>query len=76
MRGDFVIAATQGTFGKPRPPISYFRQTCSGEHVTVTVLPAANTMVDVPLLRINVEPSASNGFKKTIADYGRKGNAH
>jgi mRNA interferase MazF len=63
MRGDFVTIAMQGSFGKPRPAL-VIQANVFSEHATVTVLPVTSTIVDAPLLRITVEPSASNGLKK------------
>jgi mRNA interferase MazF len=53
----------QGSFGKPRPAL-VIQANVFSEHATVTVLPVTSTIVDAPLLRITVEPSASNGLKK------------
>jgi mRNA interferase MazF len=34
------------------------------EHASVTVLPVTSTLVDAPLLRITVHPTASNGLQQ------------
>lgn len=63
MRGDLVTIAMQGDFGKPRPALviqaNQFR-----EHSSVTVLPVTGRLVAAPLLRVTVQPSASNGLQK------------
>lgn len=63
MRGDFVTVATQGDFGKPRPALVIQADQFS-EHATVTVLLVSSALVDAPLLRVTVQPSAGNGLLK------------
>jgi mRNA interferase MazF len=62
-RGDLVPIAMQGDFGKPRPAL-VIQADLFGEHTSVTVLPITSTIVDAPLLRITVFPSAKNGLSK------------
>lgn len=63
-RGDLVTIAMAGDFGKPRPALviqsDHFQETAS-----VTVLLISGTLVDAPLLRPTVEPTAENGLRKT-----------
>ncbi len=63
MRGDFVSIAAQGDFGKPRPALVVQADHFDG-HPTATVLLVTSTLVDAPLLRITVVPSAENGLHK------------
>ena len=63
MRGDFVTIYLQGDFGKPRPAL-IIQSDRFNEHATVTVLPVTGTMVAAPLLRVTVQPDASNGLQK------------
>ena len=62
-RGDFGIVALAGDLGKPRPALivqaDLFDQTS-----TVIVLPVSGTLIDIPLLRITVEPTPTNGLLK------------
>jgi len=62
-RGDLVTVAMSGDFGKPRPALviqsDHFDVTA-----TVTVLLISSTLVDAPLIRLAVEPSAENGLRK------------
>lgn len=62
-RGDFVTIALSGDFGKPRPAL-VIQADLFGEYATVTVLPVTSALVDAPLLRITVQPSAENGLQK------------
>ena len=61
-RGDLVTIAIQGDFGKPRPALVIQSDQFS-EHTSVTILPVTSTLVDAPLLRVTVEPSATNGLQ-------------
>lgn len=63
MRGDLVTIAMQGDYGKPRPAL-VIQADLFSEHASVTVLPVTSTLVEAPLLRINVQPSADNGLRK------------
>ena len=63
MRGDFVTIATQGDFGKPRPALVIQADPFNGS-ATVTVLPVTSMLINAPLLRITVQPSAENGLQK------------
>lgn len=63
-RGDFVTIAMQGDFGKPRPALA-IQADPFNEHATMTVLPVTSALVDAPLLRITVAPSAENGLQTT-----------
>jgi len=63
MRGDFVIIAMQGDFGKPRPALVIQADQFS-EHASATVMPITSTLVAAPLLRVTVQPSAENGLQK------------
>lgn len=63
-RGDLVTVALGGDFGKPRPAlvIQSDRFDATG---TVTVLLVSGTLVDAPLLRPEVLPTAENGLRKS-----------
>ena len=62
-RGDLITVAFPGDFAKPRPALivqaDHFDQTG-----TVTVLLLSTAVVDAPLMRLEVEPSALNGLRK------------
>ena len=58
-----MTVALQGDIGKPHPAL-----VVQSDHFTdlpaVTVLPITSALVDAPLLRVDVEPSARNGLVK------------
>lgn len=62
-RGDLVTIAMQGDFGEPRPAL-VIQADLFGELDSVTVLPLTSTLVDAPLLRVMVQPSADNGLHR------------
>jgi mRNA interferase MazF len=62
-RGDLVAVALQGAYGKPRPAL-VIQSNLFAEHPSVTFLPLTSELVDAPLVRIPVEPSAKNGLQK------------
>jgi mRNA interferase MazF len=63
MRGNLVTIAMQGSFGKPRPAL-VIQANQFMENSSTTVLPITGTLVPAPLLRVTVQPSATNGLLK------------
>ena len=62
-RGDLVTVTLQGAYGKPRPGL-VIQSNLFAEHPSITFLPLTSELVDAPLIRIRVEPSAENGLQK------------
>lgn len=62
MRGSLVTVAHQGDFGKPRPAL-VIQSNLFSEHPSVTVLPLSSTLVDAPLIRVTLQPSATNRLR-------------
>ncbi|WP_183328281.1 type II toxin-antitoxin system PemK/MazF family toxin [Halomonas cerina] len=54
-RGDLVTIALSGDFGKPRPALIIQSDQFAGT-ASVTVLLLTSTLVDAPLIRLDVEP--------------------
>jgi mRNA interferase MazF len=63
-RGDLVTIALQGDYGKPRPAL-IIQSDLFVEHPSVTILPVTGELREAPLLRIRLEPEATNGLQKT-----------
>ena len=61
--GDLVTVALQGEHGKPRPALVIQSDLFAELTSTVTVLLLTSTALDVPLIRVPVEPSESNGLR-------------
>ena len=62
-RGDIVPVAIPGDFGKPRPAL-VIQSDQFDNTATVTVLLLSGTLVDAPLIRLDVEPRPENGLRK------------
>lgn len=62
-RGDLVPVAIPGDFGKPRPAL-VIQSDQFDATATVTVLLLSGTLVEAPLIRVDVEPSPENGLRK------------
>ncbi|WP_267358723.1 MULTISPECIES: type II toxin-antitoxin system PemK/MazF family toxin [unclassified Methylobacterium] len=62
-RGDLVTVAMAGDFGKPRPAL-VIQSDAFAQTGTVTILLLSSTLVDAPLIRLSVQPTAQNGLSK------------
>ena len=62
--GELLTVAVQGGHGKPRPALVIQSDLFAQLTSTVTVLLLTSTAIDVPLIRVPVEPSAENGLRK------------
>jgi mRNA interferase MazF len=62
-RGDVVTVALPGDYGKPRPAVVVQDDHFNDTHASITVLPVTSTLVNAPLFRLAVEPSAHNGLR-------------
>jgi len=62
-RGDLVVVAVQGDYGKPRPALVVQSDLFNETHASITVIPVTSTIVDTPLFRVTVEPSRRNGLR-------------
>jgi mRNA interferase MazF len=62
-RGDVVVVAMRGDFGKPRPALVIQCDLFNETHASIMVAPVTRTIVDAPLFRLTVEPSSLNGLR-------------
>jgi mRNA interferase MazF len=62
-RGDLVIAAFPGDYGKPRPAL-VTQSDEFNELRSVTVLPLTSDLYPAGLIRINVAPTRGNGLHR------------
>lgn len=62
-RGDLVVVAIPGDYGKPRPALIVQADVFNEAHASVTVVPVTTTLVDAPLFRLMAEPTPSNGLR-------------
>ena len=64
-RGDVVLAATPGDFGKPRPAVVTQSGIFNETHPSVVMCPLTTFRVEAPLFRITVEPTEDNGLRRS-----------
>ena len=62
-RGDLVTVALQGEHGKPRPAL-VVQSDMFPDTTAVVVLLVTSTLIDAPLVRIDVEPTPETGLRK------------
>jgi mRNA interferase MazF len=62
-RGDLVIAAFPGDYGKPRPAL-VIQSNGFSQLQSVTVLPLTSDLYPAMLIRINVAPTRGNGLAR------------
>jgi mRNA interferase MazF len=62
-RGDLVVLAVPGDYGKPRPALVVQSDLFNDAHESVTLAPVTSTLVNAPLFRLTLEPSALTGLK-------------
>lgn len=55
-RGDVVVIALSGDYGKPRPAL-VIQSAFFEAHPSVTILPVTSELRDTPLFRIDVAPA-------------------
>lgn len=63
-RGDIVICAAPGDFGKPRPAVVVQSDLLNGTHASVVVCPITSHLEDAPLFRVPIAPGRVTGLKK------------
>jgi len=62
-RGDIVVSAAPGDFGKPRPALVVQSDLFNPTHASVVICPITSQMVDAPLFRLTMQPGKENGLK-------------
>lgn len=62
-RGDIVTVAAPGDYGKPRPAVVIQGDALNQDARSTIVALMTSHLQDAPLLRLTVEPAASNGLK-------------
>jgi mRNA interferase MazF len=63
-RGDIMIGTPPGDYGKPRP-VLIVQDDAYAALPSVTVLPLTSDLAHAPLIRVAIEPSNSNGLRKS-----------
>ncbi|HEY6577822.1 MAG TPA: type II toxin-antitoxin system PemK/MazF family toxin [Rhizomicrobium sp.] len=62
-RGDVVVVAAAGDYGKPRPAVIVQSNAFPESHASLVVCQLTSEFSDAPDFRIAVEPSETNGLR-------------
>jgi mRNA interferase MazF len=62
-RGDIVIAVLPGDYGKGRPALVIQADAFNSTHASVVVCPITSHLIEAPLFRIALRPSAGTGLR-------------
>ena len=62
-RGDVVIVAAAGDYGKPRPAVVVQSNAFPVAHASVIICQMTSALVEAPDFRITVAPDAANGLR-------------
>jgi mRNA interferase MazF len=62
-RGDVVIVAAAGDYGKPRPAVIVQTDAFPVTHASVVICQMTSEIVDAPDFRVTIEPNKENGLR-------------
>ena len=62
-RGDVVIVAAAGDYGKPRPAVVVQTDAFPETHPSVVICQMTSDVVDAPDFRVTIEPNEKNGLR-------------
>jgi mRNA interferase MazF len=62
-RGDVVVVAAAGDYGKPRPAVIVQSDSLPDAHASLILCQMTTTLRDAPHLRITVAPDERNGLR-------------
>ena len=62
-RGDIVVSAARGDFGKPRPALIVQSDLFNPTHSSFVICPITSHLLDAPLFRLTIRPSPGTGLK-------------
>jgi mRNA interferase MazF len=62
-RGDVVVVAATGDYGKSRPAVIVQTDAFPETHASVVICQMTSEIVDAPDFRVTVEPSDRNGLR-------------
>ena len=61
-RGDIIICALSGDYGKPRPSVVIQSDLFNPTHTSITVCPITSHLTDAPLFRLSLLPNKLTGL--------------
>lgn len=62
-RGDVVIVAAAGDYGKPRPAVIVQTDAFPEAHASVIICQMTSEIVEAPDFRVTIDPSKGNGLR-------------
>lgn len=62
-RGDIVVVAAAGDYGKPRPAVVVQTNAFPETHPSVVICQMTSDVVDAPDFRVTIEPNEENGLR-------------
>lgn len=62
-RGDVVVVAATGDFGKPRPAVVVQTDAFPETHASVVICQMTSEIVDAPDFRVTIDPTEGNGLR-------------
>lgn len=64
-RGEVVIVAVAGDYGKSRPAVVVQTNLVNDTHASIVVCPVTSHLQEAELFRLTITPSPDNGLQKT-----------
>ena len=62
-RGDVVVVAAAGDYGKPRPAVIVQTDAFPQSHASVVLCQLTSELVNAPDFRVTIEPKPENGLR-------------
>lgn len=62
-RGDVVIVAATGDYGKPRPAVVIQTDAFPETHASIVICQMTSEIVEAPDFRVTIDPSEGNGLR-------------
>jgi mRNA interferase MazF len=62
-RGDVIVVAAAGDYGKPRPAVIVQTDAFPQSHASVVLCQLTSELVDAPDFRVTIEPKPENGLR-------------
>ena len=62
-RGDVVIVAATGDYGKPRPGVIVQTDAFPETHASIVICQMTSEIVEAPDFRVTIDPSKGNGLR-------------
>jgi len=62
-RGDVVLVAASGDYGKPRPAVIVQTNAFPETHGSIVICQMTSEIVDAPDFRVTIDPSGRNGLR-------------